>query len=328
LLALFLIPAFRLTHLPLQFTWGAYFITFYWSLFFQSMILALILFGIGCPSEFWHAISGAPGRMVNPMEAFASIALPGTYLFCVFILVFSYNDVIAVFRFDGTFDALLNRMDAWLLGGSTVADLSRRVSVPRFKWLALIYFGMFPQVGACLFIVALREGRARAMQFVGAIATAYFMGLVLFFLLPATGPYYLSALNPNGGYVNESQRVFLNILNTFKEHHKLSIIGTDYFVAFPCLHITQPLLVLWFLRRLKVIVALLVAYDVALIAAILLLQQHYVVDVIGGACVTLLAIAVVDWPALSVRRTALLECINDGDLIQPIPSFRRWTVLH
>ena len=185
---------------------------------------------------------------MNPAKALTSIVLPATYLFCVFILAFSYNDVIATIRFDGVYDALLNRMDSWLLGGATVADLSHRASNAQFKWLELIYFGMFPQVGACLFIVALREGRTRAMQFIGAIATAYFMGLAFFYLVPATGPFYLSALRHDGGYVGEGQMIFVNMLNRFVEHRRLSIIGTDYFIAFPCLHITQPLVVLWFLR--------------------------------------------------------------------------------
>jgi hypothetical protein len=132
LLALFLIPAFHLAHLPMRFTWGAYFLTFFWSLFFQSMIMAIILFAIGYPSEFRCAVSGARGPKVNPAKAFSSIALPGIYLFCVFILTFSYNDVIATIRFDGVYDALLNRMDSWLLGGATVADLSRRVSNSQF----------------------------------------------------------------------------------------------------------------------------------------------------------------------------------------------------
>jgi len=302
LLALFLMPAFHLAHLPLRFTWSAYFLTFFWSLFFQSMIMAIILFAIGYPSEFRRAISGTRGPKVNPGRALTSIVLPATYLFCVFILAFSYNDVIATIRFDGVYDALLNWMDSWLLGGATVADLSRRASNSQFKWFELTYFGMFPQVGACLFIVALREGRIRAMQFIGAIATAYFMGLAFFYLVPATGPYYLSALRHDGGYVGEGQMIFVNMLNSFVEHRRLSIIGTDYFIAFPCLHITQPLIVLWFMRGAKRIVAVLAAYDVVLILAILLLQQHYVVDLIGGACVALLAVAAVDWNALSGRQ--------------------------
>jgi hypothetical protein len=166
---------------------------------------------------------------------------------------------------------------------------------------------MFPQVGACLFIVALREGGFKAMQFIGTIATAYFMGLAFFYLLPATGPYYLSAYRHDGGYVGAGQMAFVNLLTILKEHRGISIIGTHYFIAFPCLHITQPLLVLWFLRRSKRIVALLAAYDLALIPAILLLQQHYVVDLIGGACVALLAVAMVDWPSLSGRQTVINE---------------------
>ena len=69
---------------------------------------------------------------------------------------------------------------------------------------------------------------------------------------------------------------------------------------------TQPLVVLWFLRDSKRIVALLTAYDLVLVVAILLLQQHYVIDLIGGVLVAVLAVAMVDWRELWVRKMDLL----------------------
>jgi hypothetical protein len=198
LLALLLIPALHAARLPLRFAWTHYIVAFYWALGFQSMVLGIILFSFGYPRDLWCAIAGKSGPKVNPIPAFTSVFLPATYMFFVLVLTFGYNDVIAAFRFDGLTDPVLNRMDSWLMGGWTVADFSRRVSSTQIKWLGAIYFGMFPQVGACLFILALREGRARAFQFIGALATAYFMGLACFYFLPATGPYYLSTIHPDG----------------------------------------------------------------------------------------------------------------------------------
>jgi hypothetical protein len=73
-------------------------------------------------------------------------------------------------------------------------------------------------------------------------------------------------------------------------NRSLSQVDTDYFVAFPCLHIAQPLIVIWFLRRWKRIVIFLIAYDLLLIPSILLLEWHYVVDLIGGVAVASMAI--------------------------------------
>lgn len=253
LLAVFLVPAFHAADLPLRFPWKSYIITFYWALFFQSMILAIILFAIGYPSDFWKAIAGRIGPKVNPIKAFASIALPGTYLFFVLVLAFSYNDVIARFRFDGMSDVVLNQMDSWLMGGWTVADLSRRVPLSAVPALDLIYRGMFPQVGACLFILALRYGRRRAIQFIGAIATVYFIALGIFYLVPATGPFYLSLLHPNGAHIRYGELV-ADRLNALRGHQLISIMSVDWFVADPCLHLTQPLIVIWFLRESKAMV--------------------------------------------------------------------------
>jgi hypothetical protein len=60
------------------------------------------------------------------------------------------------------------------------------------------------------------------------------------------------------------------------------------------MHIAQPLVVAWFLRRWKRMLAVLAAYDVLLLAAIVLLEWHYVVDIIAGVLVACVAIAVVD----------------------------------
>ncbi len=90
-----------------------------------------------------------------------------------------------------------------------------------------------------------------------------------------------------GGVIKET-------LNAITEHRGLWRIQTDYFIALPCMHLTQPLIVLWFLRKSKTLVAVLTVYDVAMIAAVLLLQEHYVIDLIAGACAAVLAIAMVE----------------------------------
>jgi len=302
ILAVALVPLAHHAHLPLHFTWGLYFTTFYVVQFLESLILALVLGVVGYRAELWRAISHR-GAKENPLPALASIILPATYLFCVFILIFSYNDLIAIFRFDGMMDAVQNRVDSWLMGGWTVADLSRHVGARAFSWLLAIYLGMFAQVGACLLIVALREGRGRAWQFVGAIATAYFIGLACFYFLPVTGPYYLANLNPHhGGYIGGAESRLAGMLAAIAAHRELPGVGLDYFVGFPCLHITQPLIVLWFLRKSRGAVALLASYDVIMIAAILLLQQHYLVDLVGGVCVAILAVAISDLSSAKISR--------------------------
>jgi PAP2 superfamily protein len=289
-----LVPAFRLVHLPLRFTWSSYFLTYWWALAVQSIGLAIVLYVIGFPSEFKSAIMGRTGPPMHPREQVLGILIPAAYLFLAFIVIFSYNDVIAYLRFDGSADVVLNRIDSRIMGGLTAASLQRLVPMRVLKGMEVVYIGMFPQIGACLIFLSLRCGRKEAMKFIGAIVTSYYLGLFIFFLVPATGPYYLSAMNHDGSYLGDGEIEFVRMLKVLSSHHPLPIVGTDYFVALPCLHLTQPIIVLWFVRRWKRIALVLAAYDLLLVPSIVLLQQHYVVDLIGGVAVAVLAIVMME----------------------------------
>jgi PAP2 superfamily len=286
-----LVPLFRRAGLPLHFAWRTYFVTYWWALAVQSVVLALVLYAVQFPAEFKRSLLGPSGPPADPRKPIAAVLIPTVYLFVMFIIVFSYNDLIAYFRFDGSADVFLERIDSWILGGRTVRLLAGRFSPGLLESLEPIYFGMFPQLGACLIFLALRRGLGESMRFIAAIATSYYLGLAAFFFVPATGPYYLSASAGATGYLGRGQLEFVRMLGVLKSHHPLPVIGTDYYVALPCLHLTQPLIALCFLWRWKRIAAMFVAYDLVLVAAILLLQQHYVVDLLAAIAAALMAIA-------------------------------------
>ena len=293
ILALALIPAFRAAHLPLKFAWTSYFVTYWWSLGFQSMMTAVVFYAIGFPSEFRRSLTSRVGHRENPLKEILAIFLPATYLFVVFVLVFSYNDVIASFRFNGSADVALNQVDSWILGGVTVSSLARGIPLRMSKAMEVIYFLMFSQMGAFLILLALRCGRKTAMLFISAIATAYYLSLIIFYFVPATGPYYLSVLNHDGNYIGLGERSFVQMLEAMRNHLRPQIIGTDYFIALPCLHVTQPLIALWFVRQWRRVMVALVAYCLILFPSIVLLEQHYVIDLIGGVAVAIIAITMV-----------------------------------
>lgn len=231
-----------------------------------------------------------------------AVFIPAAYLFLGLILIFAYNDIIVSLRFYGAFDALLNRMDARIMGGVTVSDMGhwtvRHLPTGILEFLEFVYFGMFTQIGAGIFLTGLAFGRKRAVQFIGAILTGYYLALILFFLWPSHGPYYLSASHfaelPHTLRTYTSQQRLLANAQMFWEHKGKDRIGLDYYIAFPCMHIAQPLIVMWFLRKWKRIVGFLVGVDVLLLAPVLLLEWHYVVDLLGGVVVALLAIGIVD----------------------------------
>ena len=116
---------------------------------------------------------------------------PALYMFAGLLVIFSYNDVIAALRYDGAAEGRSEaRADAILLGGGSVSGIAHAFigrwpgAVP---WMDFIYFGMFAQIGACLAILALTQGRGRAMQFVGTILDGILFGIGLLLSVPCDG---------------------------------------------------------------------------------------------------------------------------------------------
>lgn len=159
---------------------------------------------------------------------------------------------------------------------------------------------MFPQVGAALILTGFCYGRSHAFRFVGVILTAYYLALAFFFFWPSQGPYYLCAAHfsefPSSLQTFSLQKRQLLQASSLWAGKGIESVGLDYYVAFPSLHIAMPLVVAWFLRRWKRILPLLLALDLLLVASIVLLEWHYVVDLVGGVAVAALAILVVGAP--------------------------------
>ena len=240
----------------------------------------------------------------------SAIFPPAAYLFVGLLLVSAYNDIILSIRFFAADDAAFNSMDKWLLRGLSVPQIChwalRVFPSYFFRLLEFIYYGMFSQIGAALIMVSLQYGKRRGLQFVGAILAGYYFALSLFYLWPSQGPFYLCPIHfsefPSTLRTYAAQKGSMEGALALWNHQRLSRISFDYYIAFPCMHIVQPLIVMWFLRRWKRMVAVLAAYNVGLVIAIVLLEWHYIVDIFAGVVVAGLAIAATDWCELR-RRT-------------------------
>ena len=234
----------------------------------------------------------------------AAVLAPAAYLFFGFLLVLAYDCAIVSVRFNFAMDPALAAIDQWLLHGHSVSDLTHwaveTFPISFFNALEFIYFGMFPQIGATLILVALCEGRARAFQFVGTILVSYYIALVIFYIWTAQGPYYLCPDHfsrfPASLQIYNLQKTLIRDALLLWQHQPISRISTDYFIGLPCMHIVQPIIVLWFLRRWRRMVIGLAVYDLLLLAAILMLEMHYVVDILAGFPVAVLAIAISGGP--------------------------------
>lgn len=268
------------------------------------------------------------GNLRTIAKSFVSVMLPAAYLFAGLLFVFAYNDVIAAVKDMGAYDRFFLRADSYLLHGSTISDLVRNASSnlsPRtFAFAETMYYRMFDQVGAAIVLITLCQGTKRALQFVGTMLTAYYMALVIFFFWPSMGPFYTCPDHfvhfPHWLKTYEFQRTFITNAKLMSTQYKsFTKVNTDYFIAFPSLHIALPVIVLWFMRRWKRIVLCLVVYDIVLIPAILLLEWHYVVDLLGGIAVALIAISVNHFPDERFKQEQAEERLI-GDSLQTEPA--------
>jgi hypothetical protein len=226
-----------------------------------------------------------------PIAALAPAAL---YLFWGLILVSAYNDIAVASRPNVTFDAAFNRADAWLLHGVTVSGIAHGAvhNLPGWFYKAaeyVYYFCMFPQIGAAMLLLAFQGGRREALRLSVALLTAYYAALGLFWLWPTQGPFFICqghfAEFPPKLLTYPIQHGISEKVASLWAGHGLGAIGLDYYIAFPSMHIAIPAIVAVYLRRWKRVFYTLVAVDVLIVATVILLEWHYVLDVIGGLAV-------------------------------------------
>lgn len=300
-LAILMFPLLRHFNLPTTFAWYEFLRQYWVTLGIESLLLSIVLYALGNPRDLIAALADRGQRIPFPDRQVLAIFVPAAYFFVVFFLVLAYNDIIAAARFDGSGDALLLSADSFLLHGHAVRDLAHwaasHLSTAQIELLEVVYFGMFPQIGAAIVLLGMKEGFGRAWHFVGALSTAYYIALLLFWLIPATGPYY-GCIDHGSAWSSEfmvvqSQGFFVQTLKNIG-HLARANIGTDYFIALPCMHLVQPLIVLWFLRSNRRVLWALAVYDVILVASILLLEQHYAVDLLGAIPVAVFAVMLSD----------------------------------
>jgi hypothetical protein len=273
---------------------------------FGAAVAGLVTVAFVAFVELTERTRKQPGAL---LAATRSVMLPAAYLFAGLVMVFAYNNVIVSFRFFGAYDAVFNRLDSWILGGATVSGIAHHagahLSLGAYRFLEFVYFGMFSQIGAGIILVGLYRGMGKGFRLVGTLLAAYAMALACFYLWPSHGPYYSCPIHfgvfPHQLTAYGAQQALLERARAVWEGRGIDSISTDYYIAFPCMHIAQPLIVMWFLRPWKRIVAALTAVNVVLVAAILLLEWHYLVDVLGGVVVAMLAVLVVNREAFRRR---------------------------
>jgi len=304
ILILGLVPVFHHLGLHLQFAWSDNLEDYWIGLGGLAILGSLFLYGVQFPWDMaslkrsFMTMHAADQSVASTLKA---VILGASYLFVGLTLVSAYNDAIVSVRFFGTYDALALRVDSWLLGGSSVSAISHwavhHLPPAIFIWADRIYFSMFPLAGACFILLAAKKGTTTALSYIGTLLTAYYLALLIFLIIPIEGPFFTCpdhfAVFPGTLTVYGVQKSTLAILDRLTRHAPIGPIGFDYWIGFPSLHIAEPIIALWYLREWKRIASFIIIFEIFLAPSILLLEQHYLVDLFGGMVMAAVAILIV-----------------------------------
>jgi PAP2 superfamily len=267
-----------------------------------SSLTVLIISFVGCRLTSIHSNIG--GRVIAIVVGFAMIAplpiywhekgrtafreaalvIPWVLLLAVTL---SFPVLIAARLRMPLQDSLFGRTDQWL-GVSVPAIMTwanhhwfGRVLNSSYPWLP-------PFLAAAAFAPALMGKVKQAREFVLANLFAFAIGMPLFALLPAVGPWSYYHLTPDPGQAFcWGQLLALRLSGPYMFHEQAAGV-----VCFPSFHVVWAILcatALWGFRPVRFPVALL---SVMIVASTLTTGWHYFSDVLGGIAVAALSMAI------------------------------------
>ena len=235
--------------------------------------------------------------------ALSDVAIPAFYLFIGIVVVFSFQHGIAGLKFAGRYDPFFEHLDR-VIFHADVSRISHAALAFMPLWAARVlefaYYSLFMQIGGALVITALAGGRRQALHYVATLLVGYYIALACFSLWPTIGPFslcptHLSAY-PTSLRTFATQETILAKARLLWQHNLVQGVREvnliDYYIGFPCMHIGLPLFAIWSLRKWRKMAVILMAFDLLLVTAIVVLEWHYLVDLAGGVVVAILAVQV------------------------------------
>jgi PAP2 superfamily len=215
------------------------------------------------------------------------------YLVVGLRFVIESQAVIVWLRGYNLYDATMHGIDLWLLVGGSASGISHLGS-SLILLAETVYYAMFYVIGVGIIFLCLADKPFMAIRMCNALIVAYTISTLCFALWPSTGPFFLCPDHlthfPQGTTTLPIQKAILAKAIALHSHQTQTTSPTMYYISFPAMHVTIPLIVAWFLRRWKWVAAILVAYTIVLVPAILILEWHYFIDIVGGVAVAALAV--------------------------------------
>jgi hypothetical protein len=136
------------------------------------------------------------------------------------------------------------------------------------------------------------------VRYVATLLVGYYIALVIFALWPTLGPFSIctthAAAYPNFLSTFAGQQAIVAKAKMLSAHilipQTASVKVLDYYIGFPCMHIALPMIAIWSLRHWRRMALVLAAFDILLVFSIVILEWHYLLDLVGGIAVAALAI--------------------------------------
>ena len=152
------------------------------------------------------------------------------------------------------------------------------------------YFWLFPLMRVAILLPALAGRAGHAQKFLTANLVSFFVGLPLFALFPAVGPWYGYPIPARPDQLGSQATLLL-----FRQAGPCQYHVPAGIVCFPSFHVVWAILcarALWSFRLLRVPVVSLAAL---IILSTLTTGEHYIVDLIAGAIIAVIAIYAAEW---------------------------------
>lgn len=188
-------------------------------------------------------------------------------------------------------DALLSRIDHALgFDWWAFAQLFSN----RWLWGAMVvaYVSIIPQTLLLLLLLSSSGRHARAWQFVSASSLAMGATMILLPFFPADGSLTLCSLNPDSPWISNGACNYGPIIHQLKagQIKSLGSSGLVGLVSFPSFHTSIGLQLAWGFWPYRWLRWPMLACNILLVCGAIVIASHYLIDILGGALIGLLAI--------------------------------------
>ena len=252
--------------------------------------LIIIVFNSRLPQAWWMLSLKAAGAVLIIVVAKKVDSLPGwifRHWYPLFYVAASYkemNILIPGIR-RGTADAALARMDLAVLHVNPTVWIERLHLPILTEYLQIVYSCFIP----ALLLVALVLWRQRRMNefrhYAFLISLGFLLSYIFYFLVPARGPRFLL------GHLQQSELRGIWTFNWFRA--LLDRLEGTHYDCLPSGHTLLTLLAWWNTRRIsRYFFYAFTIFTASQIFSTVYLRYHYAVDLLAGAVMALLLLAI------------------------------------